>query len=477
MKLLFAASECYPFVKTGGLGDVAASLPKELVKNNTDVRVIIPKYGDIAQKYKNLMKHKKDFYIYVGWRNQYCGIESLEYEGITFYFVDNEYYFKRPGYYGYYDDGEKFVYFSKAVLETLKAIDFKPDVIHCHDWHTSLIPFLLKNIYNDTFYQNIKAVLTIHNLKYQGVFGKEVLSDLLSIGNEYYHTDCFEFHGAVNFLKAGITYADKVTTVSPSYSDEIKHAYFGEGLDGVLRKYENKLQGIINGIDYEVFNPETDGYIYKNYGDEYEIKSQNKLAFQKDASLSESKETPLIALVSRLVEQKGIDLIEAVIHEILSMNIQLVILGTGDYKYEAMFKNLVWQYPEKVRIFIEFDEEKSRKIYAASDMVLMPSRFEPCGITQMIAMKYGTIPIVRGTGGLKDTVTPYDLKPDEGSGFVFDNYNAHDFLYTIQKAVKIYNDKNQWQQIFNNAVNKDFSWRKPALEYLGIYQKLNNKSV
>lgn len=474
MKLLFAASECYPFVKTGGLGDVAASLPKELIKNNIDVRVIIPKYGDIAPKYKDLMQHKKDFYFYVGWRNQYCGIETLEYEGITFYFVDNEYYFKRPGYYGYYDDGEKFVYFSKAVLEAIKAIGFKPDVIHCHDWHTSLIPFLLRNLYNDIFYQNIKTVLTIHNLKYQGVFGKEVLNDLLGIGNEYHHSDCFEFHGAVNFLKSGIISADKVTTVSPTYSEEIKYAYFGEGLDGVLKKYENKIQGIINGIDYEVFNPETDEHIYKNYRDAYKVKTYNKLTFQKENSLPESKDTPLISLVSRLVEQKGIDLIEAVIHEILSMKVQLVILGTGDYKYEAMFKNLVWQYPDKVRIFIEFDEGKSRKIYAASDMVVMPSRFEPCGITQMIAMKYGAVPIVRGTGGLKDTVISYDQNFEEGTGFVFENFNAHDFLFTIQKAVRIFDDKEQWQRIFNNAVNKDFSWSKPALEYFSIYQDLKS---
>lgn len=473
MKILFAASECYPFAKTGGLGDVVGALPKELIKCGAEVRVILPKYGDIPEAFVKDMKHITDFYFFVSWRNQYCGIEELQYEGVTYYFIDNEYYFKRSGYYGYYDDGEKFVYFSKAIVECIKAIGFKPDIIHCHDWHTALIPFFVKKIFSDDFYKDIRTVLTIHNLKYQGVFPKDVLGDLLGIGESYFNTEDFEFYGAVNFLKTGIIYSDSVTTVSPTYAQEIQYEYFGEKLDGLLRKNNFKLKGILNGIDYELYNPEKDNHLKQRYKDSYAVKLKNKLEFQKMFSLPQNKDIPMISIVSRLTEQKGIDLIQAVIHEILVMDIQLAVLGSGEYKYEQLFKDLVWQYPDKIRVFIKFDELLSRRIYAASDMMLMPSRYEPCGLTQMIAMKYGAVPIVRKTGGLNDTVTSYEEDTSRGTGFVFNNYNAHEFLFTVQRAVRLYYDnKEEWDKLFNNAIAEDLSWKKSASAYFQNYNDI-----
>lgn len=479
MKILFAASEAYPFVKTGGLGDVVGSLPVSLKRHDLDIRVILPKYGDIHKKYKEKMRYMGHTYVELGWRKQYCGIETLKYNEITYYFVDNEYYFKRPGYYGYYDEGEKFIYFAKAVIESISVTGFEPDVIHCHDWHTALLPFLIKNTYWNSKYQNIKTMLTIHNLKYQGVFSKNILREVLGLDDSYFNTECFEFFDAVNLLKSGMIHADMITTVSPSYSEEIQYPYYGENLDGVLRKYNYKLHGILNGIDSNIYNPENDSQIYANYGPlSIEKKIENKLIFQKENGLPQGENIPIVSIVSRLTEQKGIDLINGVIHDIMQSDIQLVVLGTGSFEYEEMFKNLVWQYPNKIRIFMKFDEGLSRRIYAASDMVLMPSKFEPCGITQMIAMKYGALPIVRETGGLKDTVLSCEANKKQGTGFLFHDYNAHDFLYTLQRAIKkYYENKDQWKRWVLNAMNQDLSWTQSAYQYKHKYQLLVEKDA
>ncbi len=479
MKILVAASEAYPFVKTGGLGDVVGSLPASLKKHNLDVRVILPKYADIHHQYKEKMSYIGYTYVDLAWRKQYCGIEALEHNGITYYFVDNEYYFKRSGYYGYYDEGEKFIYFAKAVIESISVTGFEPDIIHCHDWHTSLIPFLIKNTYSTGNYQHIKTMLTIHNLKYQGVFSKNILGEVLGLDDSYFNSECFEFHDAVNILKAGIIHADMITTVSPSYALEIQYPYYGEGLDGVLRKYNYKLHGIVNGIDKNVYNPKNDSQIYGNYGPaNIDKKIMNKLEFQKENGLPQKENVPVVSVISRLTEQKGIDLMNGVIHDIMQTDIQLVVLGTGLFQYEEMFKNLVWQYPNKIRIFLKFDEGLSRRIYAASDMVLMPSKFEPCGLTQMIAMQYGALPIVRETGGLKDTVLSCEADKKQGTGFLFHDYNAHDFLYTLQRAVKAYYENNkQWKQWVLNAMNQDLSWTQSAIQYKHKYETLIGKNM
>lgn len=474
MKVLFAASEAIPFIKSGGLGDVVGTLPKSLKKLGVDVRVIIPKYVDIPYEYKQLLKHKTHFNVSVGWRNQYCGIDECIMDGITFYLVDNEYYFKRPGMYGYYDEAERFAYFSRSVLECLGHIDFKPDVIHCHDWQTALIPVLLEEQYRlSQIHQDIRTVFTIHNLKYQGIYGQEVLEDLFGLDKEYAMNDNFEFYGDINLLKAALYYADMVTTVSPTYAKEIQDEYYGERLDGILRDINFKLRGILNGIDYDMFSPEKDQHIFVNYTHAISGKMENKVKLQAISGLPQNDKIPVLAIVSRLVEQKGFDLVLHVMQEILNMEIQLIVLGVGDNKYEQFFNELEQYFPKKVKSFIEFDISLAQKIYAGADMFLMPSLFEPCGLSQLISLKYGTIPVVRGTGGLKDTVEPYNKITGEGTGFVFNNYNAHEFLYTLEDAVELYvNDEKTWQSLMKRAMNVDFSWKQSAGEYVEVYESL-----
>lgn len=471
VKVLFAASEGYPFAKTGGLGDVIGSLPTELKKKGIDIRVIMPKYGQISDEYKKQMKPVADFCIDMNWRKRYCGIEELHYNGIVYYFIDNEYYFKKSGYYGYSDDGEKFVYFSKAILEGLKEIGFRPDIIHCHDWHTALVPFLIKNIYKEDFYQGIKTILTIHNLKYQGIFLNEALNELLGLHDSILNS--LKFNGYGNLLKGGITWADLVTTVSPTYAKEIQEIQLGEKLDAVLRENRHKIRGILNGIDYSLYNPETDRSLYKNYKDSYLQKVQNKIEFQKEFDLSQDADIPMIAIVSRLTEQKGIDLIQAVIHRMLDLRIQFIVLGVGEDKYEKFFKDLALQYPDKFRAFIQFDDDLSRRIYGSADMVLMPSQFEPCGLTQLIAMRYGTVPIARATGGLKDTVMLFENN-EKGTGFTFEYYEGFAMLEAIEKAITVYRQKEKWRLLFNNTIHTDLSWEKSVVEYIKEYNKILN---
>ncbi len=473
MHVLFAASECAPFIKTGGLGDVIAALPKALKDQNIDVSVILPKYEDLSFQYKSQMTLIKSIDVPVGWRQQYCGIEVLVHDGITFYFLDNEYYFKRHGSYGFFDDGERFAFFSRAVLEALPYLNVKPDIIHCHDWQTGPISVLLKAHYkNHPFYQKIKTIFTIHNLRYQGVYPKVVLSELLDLSDLYFQMDGLEFYGNVSYLKAGLAFSDCLTTVSPSYAEEIQTAYYGENLDGFLRKRRDQLYGIVNGIDIEVYNPATDEYIDQPYS-EIEGKEENKIHLQQALELPVDKDIPILSMVTRLVDQKGIDLILHVFHEMMGLNVQFVLLGTGEERYEEIFRNLEEQYPEKVSILTYFDEAVARKIYAGSDLFLMPSQFEPCGIGQLLAFRYGTIPIVRETGGLRDTVIPYNEFTNEGNGFSFTNYSAHDMLYTIERAVWFYRfQPNKWRELVAQAMNLDFSWGASSLEYKKLYESL-----
>ena len=475
MKVLFAASEAAPFIKTGGLADVAYALPKALKKIAVDVRVVLPKYGKISEEFKNKMKKIAEFRVPVGWRNQYCGLESLEYDGVTFYFLDNEYYFKREEPYGHFDDGEIFTFFSRAILESIKYMeDFKPDVIHCNDWHTGVVPLFLKTHYAyDVRYQGIKTVYTIHNLKYQGVFSKSILGELLSLDDSYFAEDKIKFFDGISFMKAGIMYSDEVNTVSNSYADEIRTPYFGENLDGLLNGVSYKLSGIVNGIDYDEHNPLTDKNIFKQYDkDTLDYKVVNKLKLQEELGLPVDENIPMIGLVSRLVSQKGLDLIRAVIDDILRLNVQFVVIGTGDKAYEDMFRYYTYKYKNKMFGFIGFDNKLAKEVYAGADMFLMPSQFEPCGIGQLIALRYGTLPIVRETGGLKDTVAPYNEYDGTGNGFSFTNYNAHDMLHVIENAVELYKDKEVWRKLQLNAMNSEISWKESALKYKELYNKL-----
>ena len=471
MKILFAAAEAYPFIKVGGLGDVAYALPKALRKSGVDVRVIMPKYSSIPSKYLEGITKLCDYNVQVGWRNQYCGIEYKEYDGIPFYFVDNMYYFNRPNIYGDYDDGEKFSFFSKAVIESVYNIDFKPDIIHCNDWHTAIIPLLLKSFHSDL---GIKTVLTVHNLRYQGLFGRDVLDELLNLSDEFYSEDKMKYYDAVSYMKGGINYADKVTTVSPTYAEEIKTAFYGEGLDGLISSVSYKTTGIVNGIDTDTYNPENDKNISVNYNSEnFERKAKNKLLLQKDLGLTQDKNTPMIAMVTRLVDQKGVELLGPIMSELLYNDVQLVILGNGDPHYENMLRYYAEYYWNKLKVNIFYDNNLAMRMYAASDIYLMPSKFEPCGISQMIAQRYGSLPVVRETGGLKDTVIPYNKYSNAGDGFTFANYTSEDFLSAIKRALNLYNDKEKWSIIIRNAMKKDNSWENSAKEYLNLYLSIS----
>lgn len=473
MNVLFAAAEGVPFIKTGGLADVIGSLPRELVDRGVNTRVILPKHRDISWEYGKEIRFKREFNVELGWRNQYCGLLECEYNGVHFYFIDNEFYFKREGIYGYGDDAERYAFFSRAVLEAIPYMDFTPDIIHCHDWHTALISVFLKTSYGDKpLYRGIRTLLTIHNLQYQGVFKREALQDILYIDDKYYSKEYLEYYNQVNCLKGGLVFSDLLSTVSRSYAQEIQTPYYGEGLDGILGERKKDLYGIVNGIDYIEYNPGADEHIGKQYVDKINEKRENKLLLQRNLGLQEKEDIPLVAVVSRLVSSKGLDLITAVLAEMMDLNIQLVVLGTGEGVYEELFKSASQKYPGRVSANITFSNTLAHKIYAASDIFLMPSRFEPCGLSQLIALRYGTIPLVRETGGLRDTVTPYNKYTGEGNGFSFKNYNAHEMLETLKMAVELYHKEDIWNNIFHNAISSDFSWRSSAREYMELYNRL-----
>jgi len=480
MNVLFAIAEAHPFAKTGGLGDIGGSLPGALRKH-CQIRVIMPKYASIPAEIRKNIRHIIDFKVKLGWREQYCGLQELEYEGLHYYFIDNEYYFKRDRLYGYEDDGERFAFFSLAVLKSLTRLeDFVPDIIHCHDWHTALIPVMLKEFFSSSpHHYPIKSVFTIHNLKYQGIFAFDTLDSLLGLGEKALIRESLEFYGAGNYMKAGLLYADCLTTVSPTYAQEIQQPFFGEKLEGILRMRSNKLYGILNGIDYNIYNPLTDPYLSVNYCSSLSKKAKNKTNFQEVLGLPVREDVPVLAIISRLVEQKGMDLVVHILEELLQMDVQLVILGTGEQKYEELFCRIAVRYPEKAAVRLNFDEPFAHQVYGAADMLLMPSLFEPCGISQMIAMRYGTIPIVRETGGLKDSVIPYNEYSGEGNGFSFPNYNAHELLFTVQRAVRLFTlDKPAWKALIEDARACDFSWEKSALTYQKLYEEIsNNKEI
>lgn len=472
MKVLFAAAEAHPFIKTGGLADVIGALPKALKAAGVDVRVILPKYRGILEKFTSKMEHLTEVYVPIGWRNQYCGIEQMVYDGIPVYFIDNEYYFGRDGIYGYMDDGERFAFYNRAVLECLPAIDFQPDVLHCHDWHAAVIPMLLQGHYrHNPFYSEMRSVFTIHNLLYQGVFPYEVLGELLGLDSSYFGG--VEYYGNVNFLKGGIVYSDRVTTVSPTYSEEIRTPYYGYGLDGLLNARADVLSGIVNGIDTKSYNPATDTSLVTRYRSNLAKKTENKLALQEELGLPVDANIPMVAMVTRLVDSKGLDLLTRVLDELLyNDDIQFVLLGTGDESYERWFKEAAWRYPTKLSSQILFNDALSRKIYASSDIFLMPSKFEPCGISQLLALRYGSIPVVRETGGLNDTVQAYNEESGEGNGFTFSNYNAHDMMFALRRAISLYKQPEHWKKITKNAFAGDYSWNVSAQQYIDIYNEI-----
>lgn len=477
LKVLYVASESVPFVKTGGLADVAGSLPKELRKKGLDCRVVLPKYSQIKKEYIDSMEHLYDGSVNVAWRQKYMGVDRYDLNDVPFYFIDNQEYFYREGFYGYPDDVERFTFFCKAVLEMLPHIDFWPDIIQLNDWHTGLVPVYLKldYQYRDPHYAKIKTVFTIHNLKYQGRFWKGYLPDVLGLDWKYFNNGDLEYFDDINFMKGGIVYADQITTVSHTYAREIQDPYFGEGLDGILRARENDLSGIINGLDYQDYNPETDSYIPFNYDvhNAIEKKGDNKEKLQEELGLPVNRNTIMLSMITRLVEAKGLDLVTRIIDELLTYeDVQLVILGTGDKEYEDWFRDLKWRYPNKVSVNIFFNNALAHKIYAASDIFLMPSQYEPCGIGQLIALRYGTIPVVRSTGGLKDTVEAYDYYTKFGNGFSFNNYNAHELLFSIKRAIDVVGDINKRESIIENAMTADYSWDESAKQYKKLYTTL-----
>ena len=469
MKILFAASEAYPFAMSGGLADVAGALPKALRKRFVGCRVVMPLYGTVSEEMRSKMKFITHITVPVAWRRQYCGVFEAHVDGVIYYLLDNQYYFKRDTLYGHYDDAERFAFFSRAVLEIIPHIDFVPDVIHCNDWQTAMIPVYKDRYYHDGIYSNIKTVFTIHNIQYQGKYGYDLMKDVLGIGDESAHI--VEYENCVNLMKGGIECADRVTTVSRTYAEEILTPWFSHGLDEILKIRAFKLSGIVNGIDTEVYNPETDPLIYAPFSaEDISGKAVNKAELQKEMEPPERADVPVIGIVSRLVGHKGFDLVKAVFEDMLKADVQFAILGSGEWEFETFFYDMKQKYPEKVGLRLGFVPQLAHRIYAGADIFLMPSKSEPCGLAQMVALRYGTIPIVRETGGLKDTIQ--DSGDGEGNGFTFATYNAHDMLEAVWRALAGYSDSEGWNTLVLRAMNCDNSWKRSAGEYLKIYKEL-----
>ena len=478
--ILFAASECVPFIKTGGLADVCGALPQYLDKNEFDVRVIMPYYTCIPEKYRSQFRYCGHFYMDYGMRpvGVHVGIMEYEYNGVKFYFVDNDYYFKcdQPYSSDLKWDIERFTFFSKAVLAMMPVIGFRPDIIHCHDWQAALIPVFLRSTFaTHDFYRSTKTVMTIHNLKFQGVWDIETFQFNTALPDYMFTPDKLEFKKDANMLKGGLVYADYITTVSETYAEEIKYPFYGEGLDGLLRARSGSLRGIVNGIDYNVFNPETDEIIFDKFTSKNckSKKAANKTKLQAEFGLPVDKNKFMIAIISRLTDQKGLDLVNHVIEQICDEHTQFVVIGTGDPRYENTFRHYQWKYPERVSANILYSDALAHKLYAAADAMLMPSLFEPCGLTQLISLRYGTIPIVRETGGLKDTVQPFNEFEGTGTGFSFANYNADEMLGVINYAKKVYfEQRSEWDKMVKRGMDTDFSWNSSARQYEGMYSWL-----
>ncbi len=471
MKVLYCTSEAAPFAATGGLADVAGSLPQELRLRLVGCRVVMPLYQDIPQSLRGGMKFVTSLSVPVAWRRQYCGVFEAHEGGVIYYFIDNQYYFKRHGLYGHYDDAERFAFFSRAVIEMLPYLDFKPDVIHCNDWQTALVPVYYSVFYAEKdWFRGIKTVLTIHNIQYQGKYGRELIEDVL--GTPQSATPLLEYGNCVNLLKGGIECANRVTTVSPTYAQEILDPWFSYGLEGILRERKWKLSGILNGIDVNLYNPETDPNLYAGYtAEDFSGKAANKTELQKRLKLEQKADAPLIGMVTRLVPQKGLDLVRETLDGILqNSGAQFVLLGSGDWDYEDFFKNMQAKYPGRLCACFGFIPELSHKIYAASDVFLMPSKSEPCGLAQMIALRYGAIPVVRETGGLKDSVQ--DSGDGKGNGFTFRSYDSGDMYGAVVRALKGYENREGWNILIQRAMACDFSWGRSAKEYIRLYRDL-----
>ncbi|MBR3144817.1 MAG: glycogen synthase GlgA [Clostridia bacterium] len=470
MKVLFVSSEACPFAKSGGLADVAGALPKALRKRMVGCRVVMPLYSSIKQELRDNMTFIGYTTVPVSWRNQYCGVFEAKSDGVIYYLLDNEYYFRRDGLYGHYDDAERFAFFSRAVLHALPLMSYKPDIIHCNDWQSAALPVYLNAFYRgDPLYSNIKVVYTIHNIQYQGKFGMEIAEDVYGFPENM--NNVIEFDSCLNLTKAAIQSADRVTTVSPTYSMEILTPYYSYGLDRILKKCQDKLRGIVNGIDYDIYNPETDSFIPSNFSAEnLKGKEVCKKKLREELGLEDSSTAPIISMVSRLVEHKGFDLVKAAFDDIMSQDVQIVVLGTGEYELERFFSEMANRYRGKVAVKLTFDEALAHRIYAGSDIFLMPSRSEPCGLSQLIALRYGTIPIVRKTGGLNDTVR--DSGDKVGNGFTFGDYNAYELSRAVSRAREGYGDKSGWKILTTRAMTEDNSWKKSAGEYVKMYKEM-----
>ena len=475
MQIVFASAECAPFVKTGGLGDVAGSLPAALVRAGAEVIVMVPKYATIKDEYKAQMEHFSDFYVSLGWRNEYCGLEKLEHDGVTYMFIDNERYFARDYPYGFFDDGERFAFFSKAITESLQHLpaDFECDILHCNDWQTALAPVFLREFYQGLpLYDRVKTVFSIHNVAFQGQFSDTVMEDILGVAHIPAAASQLRCDAcSINYMLGALRYADAITTVSPTYASEIQTPEFGEGLDGVLRERSYALQGILNGIDVAGFDPATDKRIAANYTvEDRSGKAVCKAKLQEELGLEVRDDRPLMVMVTRLTRQKGMDLVMYALDRILAGGVQVAVLGTGDRDYEDGLRYFQDKYPGTMAARIEFDPALSQRMYAAADMFLMPSKFEPCGLSQIIAMRYGTLPIVRETGGLKDTVIPYNEFTGEGTGFSFTNFNGDEMGDAVFRAARLFWDNHDaWNQLVTQAMSQDFSWTRSADKYLDLY--------
>lgn len=475
MQIVFASAECAPFVKTGGLGDVAGSLPAALVRAGAEVIVMVPKYATIKDEYKAQMEHFSDFYVSLGWRNEYCGLEKLEHDGVTYMFIDNERYFARDYPYGFFDDGERFAFFSKAITESLQHLPegFECDILHCNDWQTALAPVFLREFYQGLpLYDRVKTVFSIHNVAFQGQFSDTVMEDILGVAHIPAAASQLRCDAcSINYMLGALRYADAITTVSPTYANEIQTPEFGEGLDGVLRERSYALQGILNGIDVAGFDPATDKRIAANYTvEDRSGKAVCKAKLQEELGLEVRDDRPLMVMVTRLTRQKGLDLVMYALDRILSGGVQVAVLGTGDRDYEDGLRYFQDKYPGTMAARIEFDPALSQRMYAAADMFLMPSKFEPCGLSQIIAMRYGTLPIVRETGGLKDTVIPYNEFTGEGTGFSFTNFNGDEMGDAVFRAARLFWDnRDAWNQLVTQAMSQDFSWTRSADKYLDLY--------
>lgn len=474
MKILFAAAEAYPFVKSGGLGDVVGTLPRALQDLSLETALILPKHAGMDPAFEKTLNRLAEFTVHLSWRKTRCVIWGMDYQGLSCYFLENDLYFQRDQLYGYEDDGERYAFFAKAVLESLTRLPFKPDLIHCHDWHSALIPLLMKTLFgHDPFYFGMKTLLTIHNLKHQGFVPHWYYEDVLGLKGHLQAWGQLECRGSLNYLKAGILAADHLSTVSPTYAMEIQTPYYGETLDPYLRMRREHLTGILNGIDREKYSPGDDGRLFAPFDGDLKKKHKNKTYLQKKLGLPVSANRPLLGMVTRLVEQKGLDLVLHVLEEMLALDVQLVLLGSGERRYEEAFEAMARRHPTQLSVNLGFSEDLAHQIYAAADLFLMPSKFEPCGLSQMIAMTYMALPVVRETGGLKDSVTAYNQFTGEGTGFSFANYNAHELLFTVKEAVALYREKPEvWQQLARQAGKQDFSWIHSAVAYKALYQKI-----